>query len=193
MPAQRIRESTQLTFLLCRSLRRKALFIPLHTVLNILQHKNLPLVETCSFPLNWLIALPLDLEFTFFCSAVKVCARAEPQTRKCNKQKVLGLKFCARADIHNKKFWVFLVLYFLASSTILSLQCNQISCNKSQQCSLNHRNQALWQVLWKFPGMSECIIMGTPGSQAHQNWALEPVAHGHQTPKKHQGDPWSLA
>ena len=46
------------------------------------------LIILCSLPVNWLLALPLDLWLTLFNPVY-------------NKQKALGLKVCAKAESHH--------------------------------------------------------------------------------------------
>ena len=70
------------------------------------------------------------------------------QTRKYNKQKALGLKVCARDELHYKKgfylfgvFCLFVCFCFCFQKIVQSwgLKCNQISCNRSQRSSLLYR------------------------------------------------------
>jgi hypothetical protein len=49
-------------------------------------------VFLCSLPVNWLLALPLDLSLTLFSSCL---------------QTALGLKVCARAELQDNKKQVF--------------------------------------------------------------------------------------
>ena len=99
--AQRGRESTQLTFLLrgCPKTKSKVLLHTLSKPSNWMSLLStscasfypsswLSIVfSLCSLPVNWLLALPLDLGLTLFNPVY-------------NKQKALGLKVCTRAEPH---------------------------------------------------------------------------------------------
>lgn len=94
---QRSCESTQLTFLLNQYSRRKepvhtecpSFLLPVHLSLPPPDLLSLYGTFLSSLPVNWLLALPLDLWLTLF-------------NLVYNKQKALGLKVCARAEpCHN--------------------------------------------------------------------------------------------